>query len=395
MTMAISSVPDKLSVMTYLFQIKTHFTQPKHQATPHRKHKTFSLFKKHSSTLETPKEKEEDEKFRMKLEARLSQNLEDFNFQEIEKEILTDNVEESKRKSKEVKKTEASRENKDHVGLEDVTADLTEHGSSKATAVQKESDSVVMKRVPKSIEVNDVKRQSGYNPFDDDEIIASPTESLPSVPESKATSEPASKTEISEIKKDDSSKISLPPKEYNPFDEDEPESPSQETNRLAEIITENKSTTGYNPFDEDSDQGPVSPVDKPSTESQTQTKAETTRNDNTSQPRTGYNPFEDDEDEVVEPSKEKSAAPGYSYNPFEEDDDEETKKQPKKNVPEGTSKSAQFQRTRLTASGRKIKLPAPKPRGAPYRPKQEQPIAVRKDPLHVMAKQLNLEDKTK
>jgi hypothetical protein len=384
MSMAISSVPDKLSVMTYLFQIKTHFTKPMPQAVPHRKHKPFSLFKKNSSSSNSKNEKQEDESFRLKLEAkyRLSQNIEDFHYQDFQTESKTDKFAEPKESVNELKTIEVPSDKESHVGLDDVIADLTEHASDEITR-QKDSESPVKRRVRTKIDIDDVKRKSGFNPFEDEDIVESPTEKLPSVTENTTISDSSLKSDNSTLSEKpaekESDRSSIPPKDYNPFDEDEPESPSPETNRLAQILTENKSTTGYNPFDVDSDEGLASPTDKP-----TQTKAETTHNAKTSQERFGFNPFEDDEDvkstsnKIVSSTSNKDKDSSYGYNPFEDDDDEEEaeNEQSKKGVTQVPTKSAPFQRTRITASGRRIKLPAPKPRGVPYRPKQEKATVV-------------------
>ncbi|KAK3737052.1 hypothetical protein QZH41_016675, partial [Actinostola sp. cb2023] len=374
-TMAITSVPDKLSIVTYLFQIKTHFTKPETPAS-HRRYKPFKLFKKHASLAESHKGMSKEA--RHVTGSKLSENIEETKMDTTEPKIK--GASKTEDKISELENTAKSSSETSHVGLDDVIADVTEN----AQILKEDNEDRFESRVPSNVDIDEVKRKSGYNPFDDEDDNNDDADDMETSPakgqlSTAAPSELPSKN-IS-VEKDQRSSIPTP-KGANK--EDEPQSP---TNRLAQIISDTKPTGGYNPFD--SDESLNSPTE-------TKTTAQATFNTTTTEARFGYNPFDDevDEDENEELSarsdktsevsaiSDKTSDLPRGYNPFDDDDDEEPEQgvelnrdatQSPTSVSNDNSNKPTFRRTRLTASGRKIKLPAPKPRGVPYRPNQEKP----------------------
>lgn len=350
-TMAITSVPDKLSMMTYLFQIKTHFTRPQTPAS-HRKHKPFKLFRKHGSSSSSHKGKTKEAK--LDIVENISESVEKVNESD---------------ESPTVKKVSDLSRTDDYESYGKIST-----GSIHVTASDDVTVNLAVKNDNEFVTENDdeTKRKSGYNPFDDEEEQDENEVEISIVEEI----EDKTKSEISlEVEaKSNKTESSITSKAYNPFDDDDEDTPQSPTNRLAEIISETKE--GYNPFDSESDESPNSP---------TKTTAQPTANATTTEERAGYNPFDDDDDDAVGETAEgsgKSSDPPRGYNPFDDDEDGQESE-------ENTQKPAQpekpvLRRTRLTASGRKIKLPAPKPRGAPYRPNQEKPSTV--SSTHIVTK---------
>lgn len=324
-------------MITYLFQIKTHFTKPEIPVT-HRKHKHFKLFRKHGSSSDSYKVKNKEPK--LDIIATVSENVDENESSTSGVERNVDDFSMTRDKVDEPENHLVTRP-RDEVKSEDVT----EHAT-----VKRKDDEIKIEMA----DDDEAKRKSGYNPFEDEDENEFKIDIVEDDPP---------KTAIIEVKNERIERSVSPQKEYNPFDdeEDEPESP---TNRLADIITETKQ--GYNPFDSESDDNPASPTE-------TKTNAQATVNTVTAEERLGYNPFDDKEEEVGEPSAGSGETSGSTrgYNPFDDEDDDEPER-PTKVEPDKPS----FRRTRLTASGRKIKLPAPKPRGAPYRPQQDKPTAV-------------------
>ncbi|XP_032240825.2 F-actin-monooxygenase MICAL3 isoform X2 [Nematostella vectensis] len=392
-TMAIMSVPDKLSVMTYLFQIRTHFNKP--QASTQKHYKSFSLFKakRHSHS---PKPSDSEEKHDSD-----GSSLKDFS---KEFEVYAPKVgsstktvcHESFPQSLSARGTEDATRNKQ--GEVKNTTSARGSAISPGTSPVKGIYEVVGKTAPKG--------QTIYNPFedddnidDDDDITKGKAVSLSSGGLSPAKSMSSKESGKCETKVEStintSNKVgtkqanSIVKENYNPFDDDEDLGSPQEKNPLADIISDIRKPDGYNPFfdEDDDDTGLRSPQE---IKLEIKTEAETTKNTKTAVVRPGYNPFED---EATSPSplpdvSDKKQAPPMSktpvlstkkpvekkaYNPFDDEEDE-VEEPVKKGVAPGMGQGERktsdpaFRRNRLTASGRRVKLPAPKPRGAPYRP---------------------------
>ncbi|KAL9988985.1 hypothetical protein ACROYT_G003486 [Oculina patagonica] len=303
--MMFSPVPDKLSVMTYVFQIKTHFSRQ--QALPRSPLSLESssaprrLPPTPQVTVTATKEEPEDQD---------DAHVADIDDSVSKKQTTAKGSEEGYNPF-----LDDEEENKVDSATPEIAADHSasrlggskeRKSSSDQEAVTKSSSASEEDKRPEqesSGKKNDVLVKSKMKPPPKPPRLHENTNSSPSVDTSSKTSDKLTK-------KDES-------KGYNPFDEDE----SEEVVVSKKAVPSSKSTKsskGYNPFDDEDD------------DSQEQ-------NLNDNETKSGYNPFDDDDDTedvtqtetVVDQNSAKKSigvinrrvSYPHDFNPFDEDDD--------------------------------------------------------------------------
>ena len=304
--MMFSPVPDKLSVMTYVFQIQTHFTRTQALAPS-----PLSLKKPTPRSRPAPPPPasvtSKDEPIDLAdvdiaCDSSINDNDSERKQQETEgyNPFLDDDVE---------LKTVSEESTASDTGLSDA-------GQTSAYNIEKET---VLDASNSSLENKNVLKtsQSKENDVSVNNVLKPP----PKPPRVfQATESPSADAKVKSInlvdKKDKSES-----KSYNPFDEDESEDVVSDKQRTGSSSKLKTPQPGYNPFDDDNEEAGV-------LDSKTQIV-------NDKETKRAYNPFDedDDDDDVTqtekveednmgkkEKGKRKVSYP-HSFNPFEDDDD--------------------------------------------------------------------------
>ena len=341
--MMFSPIPDKLSVMTYVFQIKTYFSRPPALPPSPLSIKTPAPRSRPAppppQAAMTSKEEPID---LADVSLACNSSVIDDSGKGKEKSLegynpFLDNDEGMEVDSTPEMSTDTSATNLSHADensvieketvLDSSNSVISENKNSLQEGTSKESDvpvKNVIKPPPKPprlfqttstpsveskaeatglVDKKDKSDSNGYNPFDEDE----PDEI------------------VSKKKVASPSKSRKPPEGYNPFDEDEGSVDSRE-----QIVNDKETKHGYNPFDDDGDSGDVTQNGKVVDEIAVKKEK---RKKKVSYPHS-FNPFEEDDNlkssETGESSqstqskdsKSDKDSSSKSYNPFDEDDDE-------------------------------------------------------------------------
>lgn len=342
--MMFSPVPDKLSVMTYVYQIKTHFTptqalapsplslkKPTHRSRPAPRPPAPVTSKDEPVDLadvditcdssmndnDSERKQQQTEGYNPFLDddvelktvseestasnTRLSDAGQTSAYN-IEKETVLD-ASNSSLETKNVLKTSQSKEN-------DVSVKTVLKPPPKPPRVFQATESPSADAKDKSTDLVDKKDKSqskNYNPFDEDE----------------------SEDVVSDKQRTDSpSKLKTPQPGYNPFDDDNEEAGVLDSK--TQIVNDKETKRGYNPFDDEDDDDDATQTEN--VEEDNMGKKEK-RKKKDSYPHS-FNPFEDDDDfkssEIDQSmenneSKDTGSDKGTTskgYNPFDDDNDE-------------------------------------------------------------------------
>ena len=305
--MMFSPVPDKLSVMTYVYQIKNRFAQqqvaqpsplnlrkpvPRSRPAPPppvaSKEVPVNSLENKSSVGSAKGKGDSKDAFNPFLE-----ELED-----AEKDVSSESMNQSKTAPSDVTKDQksgkkelvsessnASPEINNVLETSSKDLDTNETGPSKPPRkpprkVSGPDNSVEDVKTKASGPVNEkgkVESKEGYNPFDEEE-------------ETEAAASPKGNVAVP-------LKTKKPPAGYNPFDEEE----TLDSQEKDASVKERK--VGYNPFDEDGE-------DK-----------EETRQKKVSYPHS-FNPFEGEDDVKSKDDKKLNESSSKAYNPFDDENDD-------------------------------------------------------------------------
>lgn len=304
--MMFSPVPDKLSVMTYVFQIKTHFNRklppsPLSLLSSNAPRRLPPVPPQVSVTAANEELIDQDDARAADINGSVSTKEptakgsdEGYNpFLDEEEENEVDSTRPEVTADPSASSLGDSNERKTSSEQEAVT---------KSSSASEENENSIQESENKR---NDVVVKSNVKPPPKPPRLHEITNSNPSVDTSSKPSETANKKD-----KDES-------EAYNPFDEDENEDVVDPSSKSA------KPSKGYNPFDDEEDDV----ADDDSKE----------KNINDNEPKQGYNPFDDDND-TEDASQTKSVADQnaatkssgvvkrrvsypHDFNPFEDDDD--------------------------------------------------------------------------
>lgn len=350
--MMFSPVPDKLSVMTYVFQIKTHFSRS--QALPPSPLSLVSssaprrLPPTPQVTVTANEESEDQDDVRVadtdgsvsKKQTTAKGSEEGYNpFPDDEEENEVDSTTPEITADPSASSLGDSKERK---------------SSSEQEAVAKSSSAGVEDIRPmqeSSGKRNDLVVKSKMKPPPKPPRLHEITNSSPSVDTSSETSDKLNKKDESKVynpfdedeneevvvskKTDPSSKSTKPSKGYNPFDDEEGDVADDDSQEKK--LNDNETKSECNPFDDDDDTEDVTQTETVVDQNSTK-KSSGVINRRVSYPH-DFNPFEDDDDlqsgEADESSQRTeskdskvdkeapSASTTKSYNPFDDDNDVE------------------------------------------------------------------------
>lgn len=339
-------VPDKLSVMTYVFQIKTHFSRPPAPpASLPTSHKPRRLPVPPQVTVtsnEEPKGRDDDVRVadtdnrgvRKETAAEGSEEgynpfLDDEEENNVKPEISTDHSVTSLGDSKQSRSSkqeavtnsssrnveskppiqESSSKRNDALVKSDIKPPPKPPRLYQTTSDSNDTDSKTSDTVNKK---DKSESKPGYNPFDDNE-----TEKV-----------------VVSKKTDPSSKSVKPNKVYNPFDDDEGDDVADDDSE-EKNLNDNDTKQGYNPFDDgdDDDSEDVTQTNK-AVDQKTGKKSSGAIKRQVSYPHS-FNPFEDNDDlksnkidkssqrtESKDGKVDKEIESTSTMNPFDDDNDE-------------------------------------------------------------------------
>lgn len=339
-------VPDKLSVMTYVFQIKTHFSRPPAPpASLPTSHKPRRLPVPPQVTVtsnEEPKGRDDDVRVadtdnrgvRKETAAEGSEEgynpfLDDEEENNVEPDISTDHSVTSLGDSKQSRSSkqeavtnsssrnveskppiqESSSKRNDVLVKSDIKPPPKPPRLYQTTSDSVDTDSKTSDTVNKK---DKSESKPGYNPFDDNE-----TEKV-----------------VVSRKTDTSSKSVKPNKVYNPFDDDEGDDVADDDSE-EKNLNDNDTKQGYNPFDDgdDDDSEDVTQTNK-AVDQKTGKKSSGAIKRQVSYPHS-FNPFEDNDDlksnkidkssqrtESKDGKVDKEIESASTMNPFDDDNDE-------------------------------------------------------------------------
>ncbi|KAK2565876.1 EH domain-binding protein 1 [Acropora cervicornis] len=303
--MMFSPVPDKLSVMTYVYQIKNRFAQQQvAQPSPLNLRKPVPRSRpappppvapkevpvdslENKSSVGSAKEKgDRKDAFNPFLEE-LEDAEKDVNLESMDQSAPSDDSKDQKSGKKELvsESSKASPEINNVLETSSKDLDTNKTGPSKPPRkpprkVSGPDNSVEDVKTKASGPVNEkgkVESKEGYNPFDEEE-------------ETEAAASPKGNVAVP-------LKTKKPPAGYNPFDEEE----TLDSQEKDASVKERK--VGYNPFDEDGE-------DK-----------EETRQKKVSYPHS-FNPFEGEDDVKSKDDKKLNESSSKAYNPFDDENDD-------------------------------------------------------------------------
>ncbi|XP_044177180.1 EH domain-binding protein 1-like [Acropora millepora] len=305
--MMFSPVPDKLSVMTYVYQIKNRFAQQQvAQPSPLNLRKPVPRSRpappppvaskevpvdsrENKSSVGSAKEKDDrKDAFNPFLEE-LEDAEKDVNLESRDQSTTapSDDTKDQKSGKKELdsESSNASPEINNVLETSSKDLDTNETGPSKpprkpprkVSGPDHSVEDVKTKASGPVSEKGKVESKEGYNPFDEEE-------------ETEAAASPKGNVAVP-------LKTKKPPAGYNPFDEEE----TYDSQEKDTSVKERK--VGYNPFDEDGE-------DK-----------EETRQKKVSYPHS-FNPFEGEDDVKSKDDKKLNESSSKAYNPFDDENDD-------------------------------------------------------------------------
>lgn len=341
--MMFSPIPDKLSVMTYVFQIETHFTRTQALAPS-----PLSLKKPTPPSRPAPPppapvtSKDEpvdladvdiacDFSINDNDSERKQQQTEGYNpFLDDDVELKTASEESTASDTRPSDAGETSAYNIEKETVLDASNSSLENKNVIKTSQSKENDvsvKSVLKPPPKPprvfqateipsadakdkstdlVDKKDKSQSKNYNPFDEDES-----------------------EDVSDKQRTDSpSKLKTPQPGYNPFDDDNEEAGVLDSK--TQIVNDKETKRAYNPFDEDDDDDDATQTEKVAEDNMGKKEKGKRK---VSYPHS-FNPFEDDDDfksseidqsmesnESKDTGSDKGTA-SKGYNPFDDDNDE-------------------------------------------------------------------------
>ena len=306
-TLALTSKPDKLSVMTYLFQIRTYFTTPKAPSLLNLRVGSMSYL----PAIREVRAKAEQ----LSPTSKRPDGYNPFSGDDEEEDPpppLKTSTPESKSNNSTTDKGGNPFEEEEDMPLSPRTDSKNVKDTSVSSIVigKHSSDSGKTSAVSDNSVDNSVNVKKSYNPFEDDEEdmeIADASDAE----KSSVRSPPEGFTNASNAGK---SSGRNPPEGYNPFDDDDDEEEIETESKKTDISVSSKEKYGYNPFDDDENENTVD---------------ETAKSAKRKDSYDAYNPFDDDEEEELDAQPEastnevKQSLKETAYNPFDDESDDE------------------------------------------------------------------------